>query len=435
VQFFKNFLDDSEFDFVGMRRAATIFSVLMVLGAWLAFFGVGPNWGIDFEGGTEIELAFVDDVQIADVRSVLEQMNISGDAVQQIGSVGDHQYSIRIKEAGFGMAEVQNDVRAALTEQFGPDFVKDIKLSVEVGARLSVLYNPDAQGNRVKMPLVMEALKGIEGAGVTEGREEYEIVVTLPGLSQQISKQVKEAFGDTTRPGDPNATVEILSVQSIGPKVGADLARDGAISVLATLGLVLLYVAFRFDLAFAPGAILALFHDVSITVGIFVLLGREFNLPIIGALLTIVGYSLNDTIVIYDRIRSNMDRYRRKDLPDLINVSINETISRTLATSLTTMLAITAFLFLGGDVIQNFALAMLCGIIFGTYSTVFVASPMILIMEEVKPALQRFVVSSDASDAADAAAVASDRTGEMTESEKRRRERAELETEAKKTGS
>ncbi|MCA9294832.1 MAG: protein translocase subunit SecF, partial [Phycisphaerales bacterium] len=198
-----------------------------------------------------------------------------------------------------------------------------------------------------------------------------------PGLAQQITENLQGALG--------NREFEVLSIDAVGPKVGSELKRQGVTSVAATLGLVLLYVAFRFDVAFAPGAIIALFHDVSVTIGIFTLLQLEFNLPMIGALLTIVGYSLNDTIVIYDRIRENQDRYRREETIKLINVSINETLSRTLATSGTTLMAIVAFLVLGGPIIQNFAFAMFLGIIFGTYSTIYVASPMILVMEDMKP--------------------------------------------------
>ena len=199
---------------------------------------------------------------------------------------------------------------------------------------------------------------------------------------------------------------------------------NGAIYASLALALVLLYVAFRFDMAFAPGAILALIHDVSITVGIFVALQLEFNLPMIGALLTIVGYSLNDTIVIYDRIRENRDRYRRRETGNLINVSINETLTRTVATSFTTMLAILMFLLIGGPVIRNFAGAMLCGIVFGTYSTMFVASPMILVMEDLKPHLSGIIALPELS-RPDEDEEESGEEGELTESEKRRRERAD----------
>ena len=167
--------------------------------------------------------------------------------------------------------------------------------------------------------------------------------------------------------------------------------------VASMLVLVLAYIAFRFDLAFAPGAVLALFHDVAITIGIFVIFHREVNLPIIGALLTIIGYSLNDTIVIYDRIRENMERYRRTDLQNLINKSVNETLNRTVNTSLTTFLAIVFFLLWGGPVIQTFAMAMLIGVVVGTYSTVYVASPMILVMQDLKPRIAKIMSSAESS--------------------------------------
>jgi len=199
----------------------------------------------------------------------------------------------------------------------------------------------------------------------------------------------------------------VLQVDSVGPKVGAELRQQGMIAILATLALILVYVALRFNLSFAPGAVLALFHDVSIVVGVFVTLDMlgityEFNLPMIGALLTIIGYSLNDTIVIYDRLRENMTRYRRNDLETMINVSINETLGRTLATSVTTLAGMTAFLVLGGAVIQTFALAIFLGVIVGTYSTIFVASPTILLMQDVQPWLsQLFTPAGENTDSTD----------------------------------
>jgi preprotein translocase subunit SecF len=197
------------------------------------------------------------------------------------------------------------------------------------------------------------------------------------------------------------SSFEILQTDSVGPKVGAELRQQGLISILATLGLILAYVSLRFNLSFAPGAVLALLHDVLIVIGLFILLGKaapylpfaipslEFNLPMVGALLTIIGYSLNDTIVIYDRIRENMARYRKTDLESLINTSINETLRRTINTSITTLGAMSAFLFFGGSVIQTFALAISLGVIVGTYSTIYVASPTILFMQEIQPTLIR----------------------------------------------
>jgi len=207
--------------------------------------------------------------------------------------------------------------------------------------------------------------------------EDNTFQIKLTNLSTLVQAEIQKSIG--------SKSFEVVKVDSVGPKVGGDLRTQGILSMGATLALILFYVAFRFDVIFAPGAILALFHDVILTIGIFTVLQREVNLSMVGALLTIIGYSLNDTIVIYDRIRENMTRYRRSDTPKLINDSINETLGRTLATSITTLMAIGAFLILGGPVIKNFALAMMIGIVVGTYSTVFVATPSILVMEKVKP--------------------------------------------------
>lgn len=379
---FKKKLSKLDIDFVAYRYIAGAISTLMVILSWVAFVAIGPNLGIDFTGGTEIHLKFQDPVEIGDVRSALETLGLQSDAVQRMGSVADQEFKIRIQDPEFGSREVRERVEGGLREAFGPDWIERTDFNAEIGARLTVTY----KGPAVTPNEVRTKLEQLDVTNVSPGREENQIVITLPGLAQQIQTNIKDALGDRQ--------FEVLAIDAVGPAVGSELQRQGFTSVAATLGLVLLYVAFRFDIGFAPGAILALFHDVSVTIGLFVLFQLEFNLPMIGALLTIVGYSLNDTIVIYDRIRENRDRFRRKDTKELINISINETLSRTLATSATTLMAIFMFLFFGGPVIFNFAVAMLSGIIFGTYSTIFVASPMILVMEDLKPLLSRFIAST-----------------------------------------
>jgi len=414
AQRFKNFLDAVEIDFVSKRYVAAALSTIMVLSSWVLFVVLQPNWGIDFTGGTEIVVQFEEAVDIAEVRAALvaPPLNLSNDAVQQRGSSSKNEFAIRIQDPKFGMEELVVEVREKLVAGFGEDWLADeIRVSAEVGARFTVDYT----GEELSLDEIEAALDGIAGVKAQSGKDLNQVVITVPGLAGKIKDRIEDALGDRT--------FEVQSIDAVGPKVGVVLAQQGFISIVATLGLVLLYVAFRFDVGFAPGAILALVHDVSIVVGIFILARLEFNLPMIGALLTIVGYSLNDTIVIYDRIRENKDRYTRKDLPGLINVSINETLTRTVATSATTLLALAMFLIVGGPVIRNFALAMFLGIIFGTYSTVFVASPMILVMEDVKPYLNKLMASTDIGDE-DGDDEEVD-LSELSESEKRRRARAE----------
>jgi preprotein translocase subunit SecF len=412
IQQLKNWLNALQIDFVRFAWPAAIVSTLAMTVAWVVFLGVGPNWGIDFTGGTEIYLKFEQDTSISEVRSALREIGLADDTVQQVNDVTDNEFSIRIQDATFGSEELRAEVETKLKAEFGEDWIDHVRFDAEVGARLSVYYTGD-----IVLPQTVQALLAdMDGVVVQEGRDDKQIDIKMPGLASQVEQEIRTVMGDRA--------FEVLSIDAVGPKVGGELRRQGFISVMATLELILIYVAFRFDITFAPGAVLALFHDVSLTVMIFVLTQREFNLPMIGALLTIVGYSLNDTIVIYDRIRENSERHRRTEMKDLINVSINETLSRTLATSLTTFLAIAAFLFMGGPVIQNFAFALLLGIIFGTYSTIFVASPTILVMQRVRPHLNRLVAGAAAAEEAEA----DEQSTDLTQAEQRRRERAQHES-------
>ena len=416
----KRWLDALEFDFVSWRYVAGGASIVAVALSWLAFFAVGPNWGIDFTGGTEIHLKFNQDTAIGEVRQALRAMDLSDDAVQGVNGDDSNEFIIRIQDAQFGMAEVESEVRNVLSSTYGADWIRELESSIEVSARFAVTHVPD----RAVAPAEIQDLlsKSIDSVTAELGKDDNQIVIKVGSISKRIEDAIRDALG--------GRSFEVLSTDAVGPKVGGELRRQGFISIAATLGLVLLYVAFRFDIGFAPGAVVALFHDVSLTIGVFVLAQLEFNLPMIGALLTIVGYSLNDTIVIYDRIRENRDKHRRTDLDSLINVSISETLTRTVATSATTMMAILMFLAVGGPVIRNFAFAMFLGIIFGTYSTVFVASPMILLMEDVKPWLARMVAIQDDDDDSGPPIGSSDddeAPKELTESEKRRRARADAE--------
>ena len=172
--------------------------------------------------------------------------------------------------------------------------------------------------------------------------------------------------------------IKIVSVESVGPKVSGELIQTAVIAVLLAIGAVLVYIWLRFEWQFALGAVAALVHDVVLTIGVFSELQIQFDLAIIAALLTIVGYSLNDTVVVFDRVRENLRKYKKKPLKEVMNISINETLSRTVMTSVTTLIALIALIVLGGDVIRGFVFAMLWGVIVGTYSSVFVASAILL---------------------------------------------------------
>ena len=173
---------------------------------------------------------------------------------------------------------------------------------------------------------------------------------------------------------------DVRRVEIVGPQVSAELIQTGIMAVLAAIASMLIYIWFRFEWQFSIGAVLALVHDVALTIGLFALLQLDFNLSILAAILTIVGYSMNDTVVVYDRVRENLRKYKKMDLAELLNIAINETLSRTVMTSVTTMLALLALYILGGEVIRGFTFAMIWGVIVGTYSSIFIASPLLMLL-------------------------------------------------------
>ncbi|MEL6841041.1 MAG: protein translocase subunit SecF [Pseudomonadota bacterium] len=195
---------------------------------------------------------------------------------------------------------------------------------------------------------------------------------------ERIASETIEAIQSALRTIDPNMTFP--SVESVGPKVSGELIQTAIIAVALAVLAILLYIWLRFEWQFAIGAVLALSHDVILTIGIFSELQIKFDLAIIAALLTIVGYSINDTVIVFDRVRENLRKYKKKDLKEVLNISINETLSRTLMTSVTTLLALISLFVLGGDVIRGFVFAMIWGVIIGTYSSIFVASAILLVL-------------------------------------------------------
>lgn len=216
---------------------------------------------------------------------------------------------------------------------------------------------------------------GFKGAEIVEfgSPEEVLIKTQFTGSSSEISEKLKLALGET---------FTLRRVESVGPKIGKELQSDALKAIGLALLLILIYITFRFDRYYALGSVMALIHDVLITLGVFSLLDYEINLSIIAAFLTIVGYSLNDTIVVFDRIRENIPKFMKKTLNDVVNISLNETLNRTVVTSLTTMVVVVILFIWGGKVINLFAFALIIGVFIGTYSSLFVASPVMVFFEK-----------------------------------------------------
>ncbi|RIL06491.1 MAG: protein translocase subunit SecF [Proteobacteria bacterium] len=299
----------TNYDFIGKWKACVIGSLVVILLGVLAIPVRGLRWGIDFAGGTEVQVHFAEGVTVDEgkIRDAVQSVGVGEPSVVRYGEAdASPEFLIRFQgaeEQGDEQNQVVDRIRTALTERVG------------------------------------------------------------------------------------NLTVD--RVEFVGPKVGAELRRDGIKAMVISFALILLYIAFRFTPQFAPGGVIALIHDVLITCSIWVMLGQQFDLQVLAALLAIIGYSINDTIVIFDRIREVMGLHTSQDLPAVINQAVNETLSRTILTSGATMLAIVALLLLGGEVIFPFAATMAIGIIAGSYSTIYIASPIMLLLSNRRAVLEK----------------------------------------------
>ena len=234
----------------------------------------------------------------------------------------------------------------------------------------------ELRSNNTEASPIRDVLKNMELGDVNVkkfGKEgDFLIKVEQQGDNSKLIPEIKKNLSD-----ELNSDVNFRRVENVGPKVSAELLQSGIMAISLSLAAMLFYIWIRFEWQFSIGSIIALFHDVIITLGIFSLLSLEINLSIIAAVLTIVGYSMNDTVVIYDRIRENLNKFHKLDISDIANLSINETLARTIITSITTLLALFSIFILGGEILRGFSFAMILGVLIGTYSSIFVASPIL----------------------------------------------------------
>ncbi|MFT5694728.1 MAG: preprotein translocase subunit SecF [Myxococcota bacterium] len=296
----------TKIDFIGKRKLCGALSLGLILLSLVAALTTGPKLGIDFAGGTEIQLQFEQTVEVTE----------------------------------------------------GP--IREIVNTIEGIEDASVVRYGDAEENE----FLVKFLGTVKSGDASAGKDKVQ--------------DIEDALGKGIGPlvGGKAARVEF-----VGPRVGAELRNDGLKALLWASVVVLIYIAFRFSSRFAPGAILAVLHDLTITAGIFVILGLEFDLRILAAMLAILGYSLNDTIIIYDRVRENLELHTKHDLAEVLNLSVNQTLSRTVLTSGTTLMTLGALYVFGGEVIRPFAFAMVLGVLVGTYSSIYIAGPTLLLLE------------------------------------------------------
>src|SRR3954463_1734514 len=362
-------------DFVKYRRGAGIAS--LIVNALVLLGGVvwpGLNYGVDFAGGTELQVHFKQPVEAGDIRDLVSKQGFGEPTVQEYGNKNDNQFLIRVERIALLTREKADQIRTDVANALPG--MQGFRFDPEVGDKLDFTFKQPVDENALKAAAEKEgtAVKEIRKLLSREGQDSEYTVITQ-GTADRIGQALREKYGQDK--------ADVVRTDYVGPQVGKQLRVDGVLAVLYAMGMILVYVGFRFEFRFSPGVVIALIHDAIVTLGFFVVSRHEFNLTSVTVILTVVGYSVNDTIVIYDRIRENAKRHKgQKTLRDLINLSINEMLGRTILTSGATALSLVGLIIYGVGTIQDFALAMLVGIISGTYSTWYIASPMTIWLEE-----------------------------------------------------
>ncbi len=376
------FLTDSRIDFMKYRKVFIWVSVLLLTVACAElFFMTGINFGIDFAGGTQISVHMRDEPDLNALRRTFENAGMREVVIQRYGEPGSSEVLIKTpvvegSEEGSGTALIE-----ALNEDLNADADGKFDLNQRGTEALSALLyeaDPDAQ-------VLVDEIEGREHyATVAQAVLDARHDVTLFKDWSQISEieGISEAALSTLQEKAYFGAFHVMSNENVGPQIGSELRTKGVLAVVLSFFGMLLYIWFRFELRFGIGALVAVIHDFMITLGLFAILNYEFNLSTIAAFLTLVGYSVNDSVVIFDRVRENMRRFRRQPLIDTMNQSLNQTLSRTILTSGTTLTVLACLFILGGEVIRGFAFVLMIGVIIGTYSSIFVASPFALAWEK-----------------------------------------------------
>lgn len=354
-------------DFMRHRRLWMTVSTIAVVLSVASVFYPGPNYGTDFLGGTEVQVSFRGEVAPDELRGALEELGYDGAEV--VAVVGrPNEYMIRVGDFSVIDPEQGTQIEAAVAGAL-PDGVTVEGFRIPEGgdsARVDLSGPADEAAIQAAVEAAGVSVAQVRAVGVVQDHV-YEVQFT--GVADHMLDGLAETLGEARAPNSPER------IERVGPRAGQQLRNAAIQSLFYAIAFIMVYVAFRFDLRFAPGAVIALMHDAILTVGVIVLLQREFNLTIVAALLTIVGYSINDTIVIYDRIRENLGRLRDKSLYDIVNISTSEMLSRTIITNGTALLSVSAFFVWGTDAIRDLTFAMFVGMLVGTYSTIYLAAP------------------------------------------------------------
>jgi preprotein translocase subunit SecF len=359
-------------------------SAVLFLAGCVSLLVSGLNLGIDFTGGTLVYVKFKDEPQLDEIRRALSEAGLSAREVVRFDEPSKNEVQIRIARIEDNqspdLSRESDQVFKALRQKYDQNQLAVEKLDLnrmsrtELSARLQEL-DPERLGDSLSISEFSQHYGELANRIADYRNQHGGIVKDFAELDQiELPDPVAQAIREETYLGG----FVVISVESVGPKVGEELRTRAQLAIISSLIGMLIYIAFRFRLIDGLAAIVALFHDVFITIGAFSLTGAEISLTVVAALLTLVGYSINDTIVVFDRVRENTKMMRRSDLATIINTSINQTLNRTIMTSGMTFLAVFSLYLLGGQVLRGFSFALVIGIIIGTYSSIAIASPIVL---------------------------------------------------------
>jgi preprotein translocase subunit SecF len=388
-------------DFMRHRHIAVAISAVLVLFSLVEiFFLARLNMGIDFAGGTQLIVRFLEPTEIDEVRGVLAGAGLGDVQIQRYGEAARNEILIKTPLVE-GRHEGSRDiVERALEARYGKSDGRSDLNQIGSATVADILYaaDPDqkvASGETAAREHYRTLAERVMGARRERGLiSKYEDLATVEGLSAEAQRVLRE--------GATLGSFSIVNAENVGPQIGSELRTRGVMAVVLSLLGMMGYIWWRFEFRFGVGAMIASAHDVIVTLGLYALLGYEFNLTTIAAFLTLVGYSVNDTVVIFDRVRENMRKPKRLPLTQVINEGINETLSRTIMTASTTVLAVLALFLVGGEVLRGLSFVLLCGIIIGTYSTIYIASAMVLFWEgrqgakEARPAAVKAAAPAEA---------------------------------------
>lgn len=367
MELFKN---TPNIDFLSKRRSWFVVSAVLIAVSLLAPLVKSPNWGVDFAGGTEVHVRFGAAVNEADIRRALAEAGIADPSLQRFGDAEHNEYLIRMAQASLYTdaqfaSEVEPQLRQALPSLAeGPEGVRYSEKDGDQ-VRLAATEPMTAEGVRDSLSTL-----GMRVQDVQVYRDGLEASVIFRGVADRVEQAFQGAFAE--------ARPEVMRVEQVGAAVGAELKVSAIKSMVVAIALILLYVGFRFDFRFAPGGVVALAHDAIIVVGFYTVTGAEINTTTIAALLTVIGYSINDTIVVFDRVRENMAKFKGRSLDKLLNESLNQCLSRTILTSFTMVLSLVGLAVFTVGSLREFSFALLVGMVAGVYSTLFIASPLVV---------------------------------------------------------